>query len=258
MSLQDRWERNAELAVAGRASGAVYVTTSWDDGHVLDHAMAGLLETYELPGTFYVAPRNIELPVRERLRTRGLRLLGEQCEIGGHTLTHLRLPTLTADHAMREILDGKAELEETLGTPLRSFCYPGGEYRDEHPAMVRDAGFAIGRTVERGVTAPTPPYEMATTTHAYRHLVDGRMALRLAGGNRRLAARYFLNWDVMAIAQFDLVLATGGVFHLWGHSWEVEKNGDWARLERVFAHIARRPGVRYVDNGELAGVGEQM
>jgi hypothetical protein len=84
------------------------------------------------------------------------------------------------------------------------------------------------------------------------------MAMRLAGGNRLLAAKYFWNWDVMAIAQFDLMLATGGVFHLWGHSWEVEKNGDWARLERVFAHIARRPGVRYVDNGELAGVGDAV
>jgi peptidoglycan/xylan/chitin deacetylase (PgdA/CDA1 family) len=258
MSLQARWERNAELAVAGRASGAVYVTTSWDDGHVLDHAMAGLLETYDLPGTFYVAPRNIELSVRERLGERGTKLIGERFEIGGHTLTHLRLTTMTPEHAMREIVDGKVELEQTLGTPLRSFCYPGGEYADEHPAMVREAGFVIGRTVERGVTAPTPPYEMATTTHAYRHLVDGKMALRLAGGNRLLAARYFWNWDVMAIAQFDLMLATGGVFHLWGHSWEVEKNGDWARLERVFAHIARRPGVRYVDNGELAGVGDAV
>jgi peptidoglycan/xylan/chitin deacetylase (PgdA/CDA1 family) len=258
MSLQGRWERNAELAVAGRASGAVYVTTSWDDGHVLDHAMAGLLETYDLPGTFYVAPRNIELPVRERLGERGTKLIGERFEIGGHTLTHLRLTTMADEHAMREIVDGKAELEQTLGAPLRSFCYPGGEYGPAHPAMVREAGFAIGRTVERGVTAPTPPYEMATTTHAYRHLVDGKMAMRLAGGNRLLAAKYFWNWDVMAIAQFDLMLATGGVFHLWGHSWEVEKNGDWARLERVFAHIARRPGVRYVDNGELAGVGDAV
>ena len=254
MSLQGRWERNAELAVAGRASGAVYVTTSWDDGHVLDHATARLLELYELPGTFYVAPRNIELPERERLGARGLRQLAEQYEIGGHTLTHRRLPTMTAEHAMREIVEGKVELEQTLGTPLRSFCYPGGAYRSEHPAMVREAGFAIGRTVERGISAPTPPYELATTTHAYRHLVDGRMALGLARGDRRTAARYFLNWEAMAIAQFDVVLATGGIFHLWGHSWEVDRNGDWKRLEKVLEHIARRPGVHYLDNGALAGI----
>jgi peptidoglycan-N-acetylglucosamine deacetylase len=255
MSASVRWQRNAELAADGRASGGVLVTTSWDDGHVLDHELAGLLETYDLPGTFYVATHNIELRQRERLGLRGVRSLAERFEIGGHTLTHLRLPTLAPEHARREIVEGKDELEQALSVPLRSFCYPGGEYRPEHPAMVREAGFAGARTVVRGVTAPTPRYEMATTVHAYRHLVDGRASLALAGGKRVAAARYFVSWDAMAIARFDLALATGGVFHLWGHSWEIEQNGDWSRLERVLAHIARRPGVRYVDNGELAELG---
>jgi peptidoglycan/xylan/chitin deacetylase (PgdA/CDA1 family) len=236
-------------------SNTVYVTTSWDDGHVLDLEVANLLEAHELPGTFYIAPRNRELPSRVRLAPRAVRMLGEQFEIGGHTLNHPRLPNLAPEQARREIVEGKAELEQTLGYPLRSFCYPGGAYTSVHPPMVREAGFAIGRTVERGVSTPTTPYETATTVHAYRHLVDGRAALQLAGGDRRTAARYFLNWDAMAIARFDAMLETGGVFHLWGHSWEVDANGDWTRLERVLAHIARRPGVRYVDNGELAGIG---
>ena len=43
----------------GAARGAVFVTTSWDDGHVLDHKVANLLESYDLPGTFYVATQNV-------------------------------------------------------------------------------------------------------------------------------------------------------------------------------------------------------
>ena len=64
-------------------------------------------------------------------------------------------------------------------------------------------------------------------------------------------SRSFWNWDSLAVELFDRVMATGGVFHLWGHSWQVDGNGDWDRLERVFGHISLRPGVRYVDNGEL-------
>jgi len=37
-----------------------------------------------------------------------------------------------------------------------------------------------------------------------------------------------------------------------GHSWEIDRNHDWSRLERVLKHIAGRTDVRYVTNGELA------
>src|SRR2546423_15364182 len=115
----------AERGLAGRLAGTVFVTTSWDDGHMLDHQLAGLLETYELPGTFYVAPRNVELRQRERLRDRDLRALASDFEIGGHTLTHLRLTTLPDSVARREIEEGKDALEHIISAPLRSFCYPG-------------------------------------------------------------------------------------------------------------------------------------
>ena len=122
--------------------------------------------------------------------------------------------------------------------------------------MVRDAGFLIARTVDRYRTAPGPALETGTTVHAYRHLVDGPQVRRVAGGDLALAARLFRHWDDLAVHLFDRVLATGGVFHLWGHSWEVAARRDWDRLERVLAHISRRPGVRYVTNGELPVAGE--
>ena len=47
---------------------------------------------------------------------------------------------------------------------------------------------------------------------------------------------------------FDEMLKSGGVFHLWGHSWEIDQHKDWQRLEHVLQHIANREGVRYVTN----------
>jgi hypothetical protein len=50
---------------------------------------------------------------------------------------------------------------------------------------------------------------------------------------------------------FDEVLAKGGVFHLWGHSWEVDKNNDWYALRRVLDYISQRPEVTYLANSGL-------
>lgn len=235
----------------GVARDAVFVTTSWDDGHVLDHKVANLLETYDLPGTFYVATQNVELRPRDRLGPHGTRSLAERFEIGAHTRLHLRLPTLSLAAARQEIVSGKAELEDAIGGEVRSFCYPGGSYRPEHVTLVRAAGFTVARTVKRYSTVASPPLEMPTTVNAYNHLVDGSAVLRTYAYRLRPAFRAFWNWDLLAAELFDQVLATGGVFHLWGHSWEVDARGDWDRLERVFAHISRRPGVSYVSNADL-------
>ena len=84
---------------------------------------------------------------------------------------------------------------------MTSFCYPGGEYGPHHTDMVRQAGFHLARTVERHRTDQSfSLMEIPTTFHAYRHLRDGRAALTMAGGDRRLAAHYFLHWDDWAIA----------------------------------------------------------
>jgi hypothetical protein len=51
---------------------------------------------------------------------------------------------------------------------------------------------------------------------------------------------------------FDRVAGMGGVFHIWGHSWEIDQHNDWERLEGLFSYLSARPGVKYVTNGELA------
>jgi peptidoglycan-N-acetylglucosamine deacetylase len=228
------------------------VTTSWDDGHVLDLRVADLLDRYGVAGTFYVAPECVELEPAVRLDSRQIRHLAEGFEIGGHTLTHPRLPELTAEAANREIVDGKEHLEAIIQKPLRSFCYPGGEYRLADRELVQRAGFRIARTVERFVTTPPgDPLQLATSVHAYRHWRDLPRAIATARRSPGRAAKELWGWDALATGLFDRTLATGGVFHLWGHSWEIDAHDDWGRLESVLAHLGRRPEVEYLVNGEL-------
>lgn len=229
----------------------MYITTSWDDGHVLDLRLASELATRGLPGTFYVCPMDWEIPEEKRLTPSLLRELGAISEIGGHTLTHPRLPTISLDEARREITEGKDALEQVLEHPVTSFCYPYGAYGPEHPDLVKSAGFTMARTVERFQTGrPDNLYEMGTTLHAYRHLVDGLEICRRARSLRQASGMWH-NWEQLGRPLFKETRAKGGVFHLWGHSWEVDANGDWSRLQRILDEVMDQDAV-LVTNGQLA------
>ncbi|MFV0457792.1 MAG: polysaccharide deacetylase family protein [Actinomycetales bacterium] len=217
------------------------VTTSWDDGHPLDLRVADLLDKYAVKGTFYVAPRNIEFPASGRIDPVQLADLAGRHEIGAHTMTHRRLPQLDDATAHREIADSKSYLEDQLSTAVPSFCYPGGQYHRRHLKMVLAAGFRTARTVRRHhVGDVANRLQIPTTMHCYRHLSDAPWLMGWTRGRLLRGARYYLAWDELAIALFERSLAAGGVYHLWGHSWELDRFGDWHRLERVLAHLARR------------------
>ena len=228
------------------------VTTSWDDGHRLDVRLAEMLVDNQLPGTFYIAPLSAEIAPGDRLSRSAIELISDQFEIGAHTITHRRLTTLGEAAAREEIVGSRYYLEDVIGSPVDSFCYPGGAFGPEHVRLVRDAGFTYARTIRRfALDSGADPLRSPTTAHAYRHLVDGVACLTYARFNPMLASDLYRHWDRLAMLLFDRVLKEGGLFHLWGHSWEVDRNDQWAALLRVCEYIADRPDVQYVINSDV-------
>lgn len=71
-------------------------------------------------------------------------------EIGAHTRHHVHLPLQSAELARDEIFGCKAELEDMLGRAVQHFCYPYGEYAQEHVEWVQEAGFTSATTTARG------------------------------------------------------------------------------------------------------------
>ena len=63
-------------------------------------------------------------------------------EIGAHTHNHVSLGDLPCSVQKREIVIGKAWLEEQLSRSIASFSYPYGLYTSETVGIVRDAGFS--------------------------------------------------------------------------------------------------------------------
>lgn len=228
----------------------IFVTTSWDDGHILDIKLANLLKKYGIKGTFYVSPKNREIHSSKMMSAIELKKLSEDFEIGAHTMTHPHLTKITDETARREIVDSKKHLERVTGGKIDSFCYPAGFYNKKHIKMVEKAGFSFARNVKRFKTELVRNnLNVPTTIHAYRHWSD-LFSILLNVGPKNFV-RSYLNWDVLAKIMFDKIVKNGGVFHVWGHSWEIDKNNDWEKLESVLKYISNRKDVLYVNNIDL-------
>jgi len=208
------------------------------------------LRNYRVSATFYVSPDTREIPQRKRLSIPELNDIANEFEVGAHTLTHPRLPELSDAEAQREIGESKEVLECHLGRSVTSFCYPGGAYNERHIRMVETAGFRLARTVRQFVTEPDIPLELGTTIHAFSHPSAALRIAKLASYNPPRALRY-ARWDGLAVALFDRVKERGGVFHLWGHSWEIDQRGEWERLKHVLDYVGGRSDVEYATNAQL-------
>jgi len=232
----------------------IIITTSWDDGYVLDVRLAELLEKYNIKGTFYVPIRNYERKVME---SNILIQISQKHEIGGHTVNHIYLDTLGKTEANYEILECKNKLQDKLGKNIDAFCYPGGKYSERDVKLVKEAGFLFGRTTNFFHSEIKPVYNlMHTGLQVFDHssVVLIRHCLKNTFLSPIFAYRFFYkgNRDFSALADMILLklFKNGGVFHLWGHSWEIEKYGLWKELENLLKGLSAHHEIAYLNNTE--------
>ena len=223
-------------------TAALRLTTSWDDGHPLDLRVADLLTRHGFAGTFYVPRANREGP--PVMTTGELRTLGASFEIGGHTIDHVRLVGLSAAERDRQLRDGKRRVEDELGGPITGFCYPGGAHDRAVRGAVRAAGFRYARTVTNlSLDRPRDRYQLATTLQLFPHRPVTYLSnfARRGDWRARVAPLAICLRDGSLDGCLERLLRfaaqRGGVFHLWGHSWELEAHGLWGTLER-FLRVA--------------------
>jgi peptidoglycan-N-acetylglucosamine deacetylase len=233
------------------------VTTSWDDGHRSDIKIAELLSAKGLKGTFYIpilaCNSNTSMTVTE-LRC----LVSEGHEVGAHTVSHPNLTELTdACQLQREICGCKDMLQQITATEVQMFCYPKGRYNRTTIDYVRGAGYLGARTTRLlcvGLTIPR--FEMPTSLQAFPHRRvrylrnAGRAAKLSASLAMLLSSKDLVTWVRLGKRLFDSVLERGGVWHLFGHSWEVDEMGLWSELRELLDYVSNRENVIYVTNGE--------
>jgi len=238
-----------------------FVTISVDDGHPSDQRTAELLTKYGLKATFYVPAQNPERAVMSEDR---LRNIASVFDLGGHTMHHTVLSTIPREEAWSEISECKRWLEDLAGYRIASFCYPRGKFDRSTAELVRKAGFSGARTCLFNLNEfPRDPYMWGVSSHAHPHSHTNQMRHALIEGNFAGAWNYWRthrgerDWVPHFQAALEHVSEHGGIAHLYMHSWEIEQEGKWAVLERVFQEIAQRPELVPVTNGELFDLWQQ-
>ena len=233
------------------------LTTSWDDGHVLDFRIAELLTKYRLTGTFYI-PRSAPTGT---MSPHHVRELSGDFEIGAHTLDHIFLTDIPFVRADEQIAGSKDWVEQTTGQACTIFCPPAGKFTRQHLKLIKAAEFSAVRSVEymsldhpRSLDGllmiPTTIQARPTAGSAYVRNFTKRFALR----NLWLWILHARSpvWADNVRRLLKATLASNGVFHLWGHSWEIQEHHQWDRLEYVFklmSEIAHKAPC--VTNGDL-------
>jgi peptidoglycan-N-acetylglucosamine deacetylase len=235
-------------------------TTSWDDGTVHDLRLAELLSKYDLPATFYISKHHNYGSLPETK----IRELGQFFELGAHTLNHVILNSVSDEIAETEINRSKSWIEQLRGKPCKMFCFPRGKFRRQHLKMVQRAGFTGARTVELmslGFPALNSGIRLlGTSIQCFPH--KSSQYLRNIVSRRKpgnlwcyLQTTRGKNWPTAARSLLVRAGLHTGVFHLWGHAWEIEQFGLWQQLEEFFRAAAEcRTYGMYVTNGQLCSL----
>jgi peptidoglycan/xylan/chitin deacetylase (PgdA/CDA1 family) len=233
------------------------VTTSWDDGDPADLRLTELLSARGLRGTFYVPIRGYQGgPTLSTGQLKELSAAG--FEIGAHTVSHRTLSGLSSKDLADEVRNCKTALENILGQPIQMFCYPNGRYNAGVIHEVERAGYTGARTTKMLSTARDfLPFEMPTTVQAFPHPAGNYLKNLAKSRNVRGLVLYAAKWshcrDWVDLGKllFAQVLDSGGIWHLYGHSWEIEQLGIWSHLRELLDFVSGRPEVAYLTNGQL-------
>jgi hypothetical protein len=228
------------------------ITTSWDDGHSLDTKLVALLEKYDIKATFYIPLANAENSVMERSQMKDI---SNYHEIGGHTVNHIYLNKLSELEAKKEINNCKTELEQLTGKEVKAFCFPGGKYSKRDIDLVSEAGYSFGRTTRYFNTKiDCDTRLMHTTVQAFnhssidllKHCIKRMMLTEIIDCNGFIP----YNKDFASLSAHFFNNPNTDVFHLWGHSWEIEKYNLWDQLEDLFKLFVHIPNVSFMNNTE--------
>jgi peptidoglycan/xylan/chitin deacetylase (PgdA/CDA1 family) len=143
---------------AGHAPPRHSVVITFDDTYrsIYDVA-APILAAHHYPYTLFVYTEAMEAHYPDFMTWEQLHELAERpgVEIGNHGHHHAHLirghgKTLPTEQLREDVTTAGALLERRLGVPTHYYAFPYGEYTDEAQAAVREAGYRVQLTQDRG------------------------------------------------------------------------------------------------------------
>ncbi|MFD7017862.1 polysaccharide deacetylase family protein [Streptomyces sp. NPDC059928] len=137
------------------------VVLTFDDGFAdLPGRTAEALAERALPATAYLTTgaitpgRRSLLPPAPMMSLDQAKLLEEYgLEVGGHTVSHPQLDTLTPSAVKRELVESKAVLEDALGHRIDHLAYPHGYNSRAVRTAARAAGYETAVAVRHALSS---------------------------------------------------------------------------------------------------------
>jgi len=149
----------------GRPRTKILIT--FDDGYRDNYLYAWpILKKYKFPaiiflttsyiGSDYKKERYRNVPWRrDYLNSEEIREMEESgIFFGAHTATHRQLTQLSLEEAKKEIEESKKVVSQLTHKPVKTFCYPYGEYNEAIKKLVKKCGFLCAFSTRPGINYP--------------------------------------------------------------------------------------------------------
>ena len=154
------------------------VAITFDDGYLNNYTEAfPLLKKYNACATLYLVidrhqndwsvkknPRHNTgiLAKEKKLKDENIIEMLESgvFELGGHTITHPYLLSLSTEEKEAEMIGCKDLLESTFNTKVSSFAYPFGIYDDEDLNIIKNSNYNSAVTTDEGVASLESRFEL--------------------------------------------------------------------------------------------------
>jgi peptidoglycan/xylan/chitin deacetylase (PgdA/CDA1 family) len=135
------------VASPAHAATTTVVSLTFDDGHASQYAVRTMLQSRGMVGTYYINSAMVGTSSYYMTWPQIHDVAAAGNEIGGHTLHHTNLTTVSATTAKTEVCDDRTSLINQGFSPLASFAYPEAAYNSTAEQIVRDCGYTSARGV---------------------------------------------------------------------------------------------------------------
>jgi hypothetical protein len=209
------------------------VTTSWDDGTIYDRRLVQILNQHGIKATWNLNSGKLGLTADETgwksyVSASEVKDLYTGHEVACHTTNHPVLYRLPEDAVFSEVIEDRRNLERLVAYPVRGLALPfGGPYNARMMAVLQAAGFLYVRVIKEQMTFELPDnfLEWSVTCHHNADVLKLWRRFRSRGPNK--------------------------LFHLWGHSYEFEEDGNWERIETFAKLVVADDDVWHATNMEV-------
>jgi len=255
-ALQVEYGTPAEAARATTAFAPVFddrqwaFSARWDDCNPNSLQMRQHMAKFGLKGTFYLTQndaRNTFGPEFCR------QLMQEGFSIGGHTMTHPKLPELNAGQIWWELCANRVAREDDTETPLNSLAFSYGQFR----SGTRPEAFPMVSEAVRRAGYHHCVY--ADFVRGNPYLAEGEFSTgcQVVPGDRAVDAAKFQEQLERPVSQWPQAYRkwTHCLF-LGVHPWQ--SGAEWDKLDAIFQTLAGKPEWWYCNQTEWAAYARQV